>query len=86
MCTASEEGFILRGIDGYPHDVVLEWASPGWSARPDAESDGARDSALTRNRAVERLLRQSVTDEAQLAAMMTEVDKALEACPESTKA
>lgn len=86
-CKATEKGFVLQGIEGYPHDVVLEWANPGWSARPDDKSDNVtRDSALTRNRAVERMLRQSVTDEAQLAAIMTEVDKALDACPESTKA
>ena len=86
-CTASENGFVIRGIEGYPFDVILEWAKPGWSARPDDETDNVtRDSALTRTRAVERMLRQSVTDEAKLAAMMTEVDKALDACPETTKA
>jgi hypothetical protein len=85
-CTASEDGFVIRGIEGYPFDVILEWAKPGWSARPDDETDNVtRDSALTRTRAVERMLRQSVTDEAKLEAMMTEVDKALDACPEKTK-
>ena len=82
-CTASESGFILRGIEGYPNDVIVEWANPGWSARPDAEADPAtRDSALTRTRAVERLLRHLLVNEAQLAAVMVEVDLALDACPE----
>ena len=82
-CTKSEKGFILRGIEGYPYDLILEWASPGWSARPATEPDPkTRDSALTRTRAVERMLRHSLEDEAQLAAIMTEVDRALDACPE----
>ena len=82
-CTASEDGFILRGIEGYPSDVVLERASPGWSARAAAESDFAvRDSALTRTRAVERLLRQTLLDAGQLATVMADVDRALDACPE----
>ncbi len=81
-CVASENGFILRGIEGYPYDVVLESANPGWSARPTVESGLAtRDSALTRTRAVERLLRQSLVDEVQLAAIMVDVDRALDACP-----
>ena len=84
-CTASENGFILRGIEGYPCDVVLEWANPGWSARPAVESDPAtRDSALTRARAVERLLRQSLLDANHLATVMADVDRALDACPEGT--
>ncbi len=83
QCTVSENGFILRGIEGYPHDVVLERANPGWSATPKVESGPAtRDSALTRTRAVERLLRHSLTDEVQLAAIMADVDRALDACPE----
>jgi len=82
-CSTSESGFILRGIEGYPQDVVVEWANPGWSARPDTEPDPAvRDSALTRTRAVERLLRQVLSDEAQLTTIMTDVDQALETCPE----
>ena len=82
-CTKSENGFLLRGIEGYPYDLVLEWANPGWSARPIAESGPAtRDSALTRTRAVERLLRHLVVDEVQLAAIMVDVDRALDACPE----
>ena len=82
-CTKFEDGFVLRGIEGYPSDVILESAHPGWSARPNVEPDPAtRDSALTRNRAVERLLRHLVLDEAQLANIMTAVDKALDACPE----
>ena len=83
QCTASENGFVLRGIEGYPSDVVLETANPGWSATATPESGPAtRDSALTRARAVERLLRHSMQDEAQLAAIMADVDQALAACPE----
>ena len=83
VCTASEDGFILRGIEGYPYDVSLQKARPGWSAIPTGESAPAvRDSALTRTRAAERLIRQLVTDEVQLAAVMTDVDRALDACPE----
>ncbi len=82
-CTASENGFILQGIEGYPYDVVVERANPGWSARPTDESGPAtRDSALTRTRAVERLLRHSLVDEVQLAAIMAPVERALDACPE----
>ncbi len=82
-CRASENGFILSGIEGYPDDVILERAHPGWSARASNEPDIAvRDSALTRTRAVERLLRQVLVDSAQLAAVMTDVDRALDACPE----
>jgi hypothetical protein len=82
-CTAFENRFILRGIEGYPHDVILEGAHPGWSAGPNVESGPAtRDSALTRTRAIERSLRQSLVDEVQLAAIMADVDRALEACPE----
>ncbi len=81
-CVASENGFILRGIEGYPYDVVVEPAHPGWSARVTDESGLAtRDSALTRTRAVERLLRHTVVDEVQLAAIMVDVDRALDACP-----
>ncbi len=83
-CLPSENGFILRGIEGCPGDVVLEKAQPGWTARTtDASDDAARDSALTRTRAVERLLRQSLLDPNQLAAAMTEIDRALDACPET---
>ncbi len=82
-CKKSESGFILQGIEGYPYDVAVEWANPGWSARPTDESGPAtRDSALTRTRAVERLLRHSLVDEVQLAAIMADVDRALDACPE----
>lgn len=82
-CIASENGFILQGIEGYPYDVVVERANPGWSARPIDESGPAtRDSALTRTRAVERLLRHSLVDEIQLSAVMVGVDQALDACPD----
>jgi hypothetical protein len=82
-CVAFGNGFLIRGIEGYPYDVLLEAAHPGWSARPAVESGStSRDSALTRTRAVERLLRHSLADEAQLAAIMTDIDRSLEACPE----
>jgi hypothetical protein len=82
-CVALGNGFVIREIEGYPYDVLLEAAHPGWSARPATESEcTSRDSALTRTRAVERLLRHSLVDEAQLAAIMTDVDRSLEACPE----
>ncbi len=83
QCTVSENGFILRGIEGYPYDLVLERLNRAWSARPTVElGPGTRDSALTRTRAVERLLRHSLTDEVQLEAIMADVDRALDACPE----
>ncbi len=83
QCTASDNGFILRGIEGYPYDVVLEKAHPGWSATPTGESaPDVRDSALTRTRAVERLLRHLLVEEVQLANAMTDVDLALGVCPE----
>ncbi|MDA1315735.1 MAG: hypothetical protein O2968_20625 [Acidobacteria bacterium] len=82
-CTKSDSGFVLRGIEGYPQDVVVEWANPGWSARPDVDPDPTvRDSALTRTRAVERLLRHVLSDEAQLTTIMNDIDQALETCPE----
>lgn len=82
-CVGSDQQFVLRGIQGYPADVVLEPANPGWTARPTKDSGmDARDSALTRTRAVERLLRQVLVDERQLAAAMDDVDRALAACPE----
>ena len=83
VCKGENDRFVLKGIDGYPHEVVLEKAKPGWSAVAKAGSKvEARDSALTRGRAVERLLRQTVMDEQALASMMNEVDGALGACPE----
>lgn len=83
QCIVSKEKFVLKGIDGYPADVVLEPAHPGWSARPSAESGlGSRDSALTRTRAVERLLRQVLVDERQLARVMDAVDSALAEYPD----
>lgn len=83
VCVGSEQQFVLRGIEGYPADVVLEPANPGWTARPSAESGmDSRDSALTRTRAVERLLRHILIDERQLAVVMDDVDRALAACPE----
>lgn len=82
-CVALGNGFVIRGIEGYPYDVLLEAAHPGWSAKQVVESGAAaRDSALTRTRAVERLLRHSLSDEAQVAAIMRDVDRSLEACPE----
>ena len=82
-CTKSDSGFTFQGIEGYPCDVLLEWAKPGWSARPSVESDPpTRDSALTRSRAAERLLIQTILVQAQLAAIMEEVEAALEGCPE----
>ncbi|MEZ5363192.1 MAG: hypothetical protein R2748_12835 [Bryobacterales bacterium] len=82
-CVAVENGFVIRGIEGYPYDVLLEVARPGWSASLIGESGPAsRDSALTRTRAVERLLRQSLTDAAQLEAAMNEVNRSLEKYPE----
>jgi len=82
-CTKSENGFTLEGIEGYPFDVLLEKAHPGWSATPIGESaPDLRDSALTRTRAAERLLRHIVVNEVQLSNIMTEVDLALAACPE----
>ena len=83
ICRAADGQFVLQGIEGYPCDVVLERASPGWSARPAVETeDSMRDSALTRSRAVERLLRHSMTDAGQLGAIMDDVEKALADCPE----
>lgn len=74
---------MLRGIDGYSSDVILERANPGWSAQATLEPGApTRDSAMTRERAVERLLRHSISDERTLAGIMTEVERALEACPE----
>ena len=83
VCTGEKDRFVLQGIEGYAYDVVIERAKPGWSAiAQSGEEVAARDSALTRGRAVERLLRHLIVNEAQLAAVMTEVDSALEACPE----
>jgi hypothetical protein len=83
VCTGEKGRFVLQGIDGYSSEVVLERANPGWSAEAKPESGVvARDSALTRGRAVERLLRHKILDERQLAGIMTEVDQALADCPE----
>ncbi len=83
VCKSQKDHFVLKGIEGYPHDVVLEKAKPGWSAIAKTGSKvQGRDSALTRGRAVERLLRQTILDDRALAAMMNEVDSALKDCPE----
>ena len=78
-----KDQLVLSGIEGYSYDVVIEKANPGWSAIAKDKSEvAARDSALTRGRAVERLLRHTIHDERALAGIMTEVDRALADCPE----
>jgi|GEM_PF-5458443 len=82
-CVASERNYVLQGVEGSPAEIVLEPAEPGWTARlSEASGLEVRDSALSRGRAVERLLRQVLPDEKQLADAMTGVDQALAACPE----
>ncbi len=82
-CVVSDQNYLLQGVEGAPAAIVLEPAHPGWTARLTQDSGlSVRDSALSRTRAVERLLRQVLDDEKQLAHAMTDVDRALEACPE----
>lgn len=81
-CVVFEQNYLLRGVEGAPSEIVLEPAEPGWTARlSEASGLEVRDSALSRGRAVERLLRQVLPDERQLASVMTSVDQALAACP-----
>lgn len=83
LCRAVDEHFVLGGIEDLQEDVVISKANPGWSAKTVSKTgELVRDSALTRGRAVERLLRQSILDERELAVIMTAVDRALENCPE----